>query len=137
MCPRHVATLTPMLDLIVNRWLRLPLILIMKPSLLEQVVTGVRQIKWPLNVSFFFCPFFSKSKKVIVIEQQEASLLKAQKAERQALRKKKALQRAKQRAELPSDGEGEYEPRDTATVSFLYSFIYFTNGLILSLPQVR
>ena len=44
------------------------------------------------------------------MEQQEADLLKAQKAECCALREKKALQKAKQKEGLPSDGEGVYEP---------------------------
>ena len=55
----------------------------------------------------------------IVLEQQEADLLKAQKEERRALREKKALQKANQEANLPSDGEGDYEPRASPTVCFL------------------
>jgi hypothetical protein len=55
---------------------------------------------------------------LIGLEQQEAELLKAQKAERRALREKKALQKAHQRANLPSDGEGEYEPRENPMVGF-------------------
>jgi hypothetical protein len=54
---------------------------------------------------------------LIVLEQQEADLLKAQKEERRALRAKKALQKANQQ-DLPSDGEGEYVPRASSTVSF-------------------
>jgi hypothetical protein len=53
---------------------------------------------------------------LIVLEQQEADLLKAQKEARRALRKKKELQKAKQSANVPSDGEGEYTPRPIPTV---------------------
>jgi hypothetical protein len=55
---------------------------------------------------------------LIVLKQQEADLLKAQKAERRALREKKALQKANQLAEFASDGEGEYEARNSPTVCF-------------------
>jgi hypothetical protein len=55
---------------------------------------------------------------LIVLKQQEANLLKAQKAERRALRKKKALQKANQLAEFTSDDEGEYEARNSPTVCF-------------------
>jgi hypothetical protein len=53
----------------------------------------------------------------IVLEQHDEELLRAQKEERRELRKKKALQKANQLAELSSDGEGEYEPRATPKVS--------------------
>jgi hypothetical protein len=59
------------------------------------------------------------------LEQHEADLLKTQKEERRALREKKAFQKANQQADLPSDGEGVYEPRKTPTVIFLSNFYYF------------
>jgi hypothetical protein len=67
----------------------------------------------------------------IVLEQQEADLLKAQKEARRALREKKALQKANEQANLGSDNEGEYEPRPTPTVCSL-SFFFFPFLLTLS-----
>ena len=55
---------------------------------------------------------------LLVLEQQEADLLKAQKEECHALREKKAQQKANRLANLASDGEGEYEPRPSPIVSF-------------------
>jgi hypothetical protein len=66
---------------------------------------------------------------LLVLEQQEADLIKTQKQERRALREKKALQKANKQANIPSDGEGDYEPRTSPTVGFCYfasSFILLT-----------
>ena len=87
----------------------------------------------------FFCSLFFILKFkgfFIVMEQQEADLLRAQKEERRALREKKALQKANQQADLPSDGEGEYVPRATPNVSFPshFFFIIISNGIIVCLP---
>jgi hypothetical protein len=89
--------------------------------------------KLATNRMFIIYPFFLTLKcKIILIvsEQHEADLLKAQKAERRALREKKAFQKANQQADLPSDGEGVYEPRQTPTVIFCRIFIIFTYSLI-------
>lgn len=81
-------------------------------------MNAVPLIKLQLNVSSFFILSSDFKNFIIVLEKQEADLLKAQMEERRALRKKKALQKANQIANLPSDGEGNYEPRETATVGF-------------------
>ena len=62
--------------------------------------------------------FFNLKKNLVVLEQQEADLLRAQKAERRALRDKRAIQKANQLANVQSDGEGEYESRGSPTVCF-------------------
>lgn len=62
---------------------------------------------------------------LIVIEQQEADLIKKQKEERRALREKKALQKANKLANLPGDGEGDHEPRTSPTVRFLLYALSF------------
>ena len=67
------------------------------------------------------------------MEQQEADLLKAQKEERHALREKKALQKAKQLANLPSDGEGDYVPRETPTVCIGIIYTILTNSIVVSI----
>jgi hypothetical protein len=67
----------------------------------------------------YFIILSSKFFKILLVrDQQEADVLKAQKAERRAFREKKALQKANERVDMPSDGEGEYEPRDSPTVCF-------------------
>jgi hypothetical protein len=82
------------------------------------VANAVLLIKLRLNVSLFFILTLKFKNFLIVLKQQEADLLKAQKAERRALREKKALQKANQLAEFASDGEGEYEARNSPTVCF-------------------
>jgi hypothetical protein len=82
------------------------------------VANAVLLIKLRLNVSLFFIHTLKFKNFLIVLKQQEADLLKAQKAERRALREKKALQKANQLAEFASDGEGEYEARNSPTVCF-------------------
>ena len=62
--------------------------------------------------------FFNFKKNLVVLEQQEADLLRAQKAEHCALHEKRALQIANQLANVQSDGEGEYETRGSPTVCF-------------------
>ena len=42
---------------------------------------------------------------------------KADKEERRAQRKKKALQKANQKAGIPTDSEDEFQPRDNPSVS--------------------
>ena len=78
------------------------------------LVNGILLIKWQLNVSLFSSFQYILIKRslnfLLVQEQREADLLKAQKAEHCDLREKMALQKAKQLANLLSDGEGEYEP---------------------------
>ena len=81
-------------------------------------MNAVHLIKLQLNVSFFLILSSYFKNFIIVLEKQEADLLKAQMEERRALRKKKALQKANQQANLHSDGEGDYEPRATPTVGF-------------------
>ena len=83
------------------------------------------QIKLQLNVSLLVIPSSKFKDLLIVLEKQEVDLLKAQKEERRALREKKALQKAKQQANLPSDGEGEYVARPTPTVCFFIIYIIF------------
>jgi hypothetical protein len=72
---------------------------------------------------FFLSIFIQNLIDLLVLEQQEADLLKAQKEARRALRKKKELQKANQMANLPSDGEGEYLPRPIPTVSSMFFFV--------------
>jgi hypothetical protein len=98
--------------------------------MLELVVNVVLLIKWRLDVSFFYILSSNFKSFLIGQEQHEANLLKAQKAERRALREKKALQKANQLADLASDGEGEYEARESPTVS--YCWIYMSFLLIVS-----
>jgi hypothetical protein len=80
--------------------------------------------------SFFKSQSFLKG-----LEEQEADLLKAQKEERRVLREKKALQKANQRANLPSDGEGDYVPREIPTVCIHRPYIIFTNDIVVSFSR--
>jgi hypothetical protein len=84
----------------------------------------------PILILFSYLNFLNF---LLVLEKREADLLKAQKAERRALREKKAVQKAKQLANLPSDGEGEYEHRESPKVCFFQIFYY--SILILSYTQ--
>jgi hypothetical protein len=63
---------------------------------------------------------------LLVLEQQEADFIKTQKQERRALRDKKALQKANKQANLPSDGEGDYEPRTSPKIGFCLICIIFS-----------
>jgi hypothetical protein len=90
---------------------------------LDLVANAALLIKSQLSVSFFLSIFIQNLIDLLVLEQQEADLLKAQKEARRALRKKKELQKANQMANLPSDGEGEYLPRPIPTVSSMFFFV--------------
>ena len=89
-------------------------------SLPKLVMNSTLLIKWQLNISFFLSFQYILIKRslnfLLVQEQCEADLLKAQKAECHALCEKMVLQKAKQLANLLSDGEGEYEPQESPTV---------------------
>ena len=95
-------------------------------SLPELVVNGALLIKWQLNISSlssFQVILIKKSSNFLLVqEQREVNLLKAQKAEHCALCEKMALQKAKQLANLSSDSEGKYEPQESPTVGFLCFF---------------
>ena len=63
----------------------------------------------------YFIILSSKFLKILLVwDQQEADVLKAQKAEHRASREKKTLQKANKQVDFPSEGEGEYEPQDTS-----------------------
>jgi hypothetical protein len=99
-------------------------------------------IKLLPNVSLIvysrYSPSYSKEF-FLVLEQQEADFIKTQKQERRALRDKKAVQKANQLANIPSDGEGDYEPRTSPTVGFLliYSSYLFLLLMTFSLSPGR
>ena len=89
-------------------------------------MNGALLIKWQLNISLFSSFQYILIKRslnfLLVQEQYEVDLLKAQKAERCALCEKMALQKAKQLANLLSDSGGEYEPRESPMVG---CFLFF------------
>ena len=53
--------------------------------------------------------------------QRELERMKADKEERQAHRKKKALQKSNQQAGIETDNDDDFEPRANPTVIFLLS----------------
>ena len=54
--------------------------------------------------------------------KQEAEILKAEVEEHRALRKKKALQRANEKAGKETNSKDEFEPRANPTASFYYYY---------------
>ena len=56
--------------------------------------------------------------------KREVEILKAEVEERQAVCKKKALQRANEKAGKETESEDEFEPRANPTASFYYYYYY-------------
>jgi hypothetical protein len=93
------------------------------------LATVDHQIKWLLNVSLLF--FTIKSGWYLsstVEEQREMAKLKADKEERRAIRKKKAIQKANQQADMDPGSDDDFEPRaNPLVIPFYFNVSHILN----------
>ena len=130
--PSHTLSLSK-LWFLRKKTLQLPALMIIVPQISpphnrQLALASVdHQIRWLHNVSLFLFTLkggwwlYSES---TVEAQRELAKLKADKEERRAIRKKKAIQKANQQAEIETGSDNDFEPRADPLVITFYINVY-------------